>query len=94
MLANFLPPSILYIDNLSMSSFRFDVGCIVINFFVLSSIFQSFSLDHGPKYFTRGTAQVFIPLISAVEFGFESFLFLLIFFFYLCLFDGVRFQYP
>ena len=46
--------------------------CIVINFFVLSSICLSFSFVHfknGPKYLRREATQV----IFAAEFGFEKF---------------------
>ena len=53
----------------------------------------------GPEYLTRGTAQVFIPLIKFLLEGFiwSSFLVLLRYYFlnfvfYFYLFDGVSFQ--
>ena len=71
---------------------------------VLRSIFWSSSLAHfenGTEYLTRGgAAQVFIPLMRFLQYSlvFRCFLVLLgysflNFFFYIHLFDGVRFQY-
>ena len=52
--------------SLSRSSLGCNASCMVINFLVLWPICLSSSLVHlrkGPEYLTRGTAQVFIPLI-------------------------------
>ena len=96
----FLPPFLLHIvcqrnlwDTLSM----------IISFLVLWSICLSSSLVHfknGPEYLTRGTTQVFIPLIRCRPHSFVSrsfmvllgYYFIFIFFFHLLLFDGVSFQ--
>ena len=66
MLASPLPPSFLGTYRLSTSSQGCNALCIVISFLVLWSICLSKSLVHlrkGSEYLTRGTAQVFIPLI-------------------------------
>ena len=66
MLASALPPSFLDTYSLSMSSLECNALCMVISFLVLWSICLSSSLVHlrkGPEYLTRGTAQLFIPLI-------------------------------
>ena len=90
--------------SLSKSSLRCNALCIVISFLVLWSICLSSSLVHfreGPKYLTRGTAQIFIPLLRLLldSFVSRSCLFLLIysfffffFGFHLHLFDGVSLQ--
>ena len=65
MLASPVPPSFLYTYSLSTLSLRCNALCMVISFLVLWSIFLCSSLVHlrkGPKYLTRDTAQVFIPL--------------------------------
>ena len=67
MLASFLPLSFLYIYSVSTSSLGCNALCMVISVLVLWFICLSSSLVHfrkGPKYQTRSTAQVFIPLIS------------------------------
>ena len=73
MLASPLPPSFLGTCSLSKSSLGCNALCMVISFLVLWSVCLSSSLIHlrkGPEYLTRGTAQVFIPLI---RFLLESF---------------------
>ena len=57
----------------STSSLGCNTLCMVISFLVFWSICLSFCLVHlrkGPEYLTRGTAQVFIPLM---RFLLESF---------------------
>ena len=64
-----------YTNSLSTSSLGCNVLCMVISFQVLWSIFLSSSLVHlrkGPKYLTRDTAQVFIPLIRFLQESFVS----------------------
>ena len=66
MLASPLPPSFLDTYSLSASSLGCNALCIVISFLFLWSICLSSSRVHlrkGPEYLTRGTAQVFIPLM-------------------------------
>ena len=102
MLASPLPPSFLDTNSLSMSSLGCNALCMVISFLVLWSICLSLSSVHfrkGPEYLTRGTAQVFIPLIrflleSFVSSSFPSSpeIFFLNFIFNLHLFDGVSLQ--
>ena len=73
---------------------------MVIIFLVLWSVCSSLvHFKNGLKYLTKGTAQVFIPLINFLQYSFvtSSSLVLLkysFFLFYLHLFDGVSFQYP
>ena len=102
MLASPLPPFYLDTYSLSTSSLECNALCMVISFLILWSNILSSSLVHfknGPEYLTRGTAQVFIPLIRFLLHSFVSSSFLvllrysfLIFFFHLHLFDGVSFQ--
>ena len=102
MLVSLLPPSFLDTYSQSTSSLVCNALCMVISFLVFWSICFSPSLVHfknAPKYLTRDTAQVFIPLISFMFYSFFSSSFLvllrysfLIFFFHLHLFDGVSFQ--
>ena len=102
MLACPLPPSFLDTYSLSTLSPECNALCIIISFLVLWSICLSSSRVHlrkGPEYLTRGTAQVFIPLMRFLLLSFvsSSFLVLLrysfwIFFFHFCLFDGVSLQ--
>ena len=83
-----------------MSSFECRALCIVINFLVLRTIFQTSSLVHfkiGPEYLTKETAQAFILLM---KFLLQSLVlrncFVLLrysYFFFLHLLDGVCFQY-
>ena len=93
MLTNPLSP---FLDtyNLSTLSLGCKALCIVVSFLVLWSIYLSSSLVHlknNPEYLPRGTAQVFIPLMS---FKFpRSEKTSLNFFFHLRLFHGVHFQY-
>ena len=50
-----------------MSFLGCNTFCIIVNFLVLWSICLSSLLDqfkNGPKYLTRGTVRVFIPLMS------------------------------
>ena len=75
-----LPPSFLDTYSLSTPSLGCNAVCIVISFLVLWSICLSSSLVHlkkGLEYLTRGTAQVFIPLIffSARHFCLEDLFF-------------------
>ena len=73
MLASPLPPSFLDTYSLSTLSLGCNALCMVISFLVLWSICLSSSLVHlrkCPEYLTRGTAQVFIPLM---RFLLESF---------------------
>ena len=71
MLASPLPPSFLDTYSLSTSSLGCNALCMVISFLVLLSICSSLvHLRKGPEYLTRGTAQVFIPLM---RFLLESF---------------------
>ena len=97
MLASPLLPSFLDTYRRSTSSLGYNALCTVISFLVFWSIcFRSLvHFKNGPKYLTRGTVQLFIPLI---RFLLHSFLVLLgysffIFFFHLHLFDSVSFQY-
>ena len=101
MLASCFPPS--FLDTFSLStSLGCKALCIVMSFLVLLSICLSSSLVHfknGPMYLTRGTIQVFIPLIRFLlcslfrrVFSFSWGIFYNVFF-HLCLFDGVRSQY-
>ena len=81
MLAGPLPPSFLETYSLSTSSLGYNALCIVISFLVLWSICLSSSMVHlrkGPEYLTRGTAQVFIPLISVLLLSFVSSSFLVL----------------
>ena len=73
MLVSPLPPSFLDTYSLSMSSLGCNAFCMVISFLVLWSICLSSSLNHfknGPKYLTKGTSQVFIPLIRFLVYSF------------------------
>ena len=66
MLASPLPPSFIETYSLSTSSLVWNALCMVISFLALWSSCLSSSLVHlrkGPEYLTRGTAQVFIPLM-------------------------------
>ena len=75
MLASPLPPSFLDTYNLSTSSLGCNALCMVISFLVLWSICLSSSLVHlrkDPEYLTRGTAQVFIPLMRFLLENFVS----------------------
>ena len=75
LLASPLPPSLLDTYSLSTSSLGRNALCIVFSFlfcffgvffFVLCSFCLRSSLVHfknGPEYLTRGTDQIFIPLI-------------------------------
>ena len=72
--------------------------CIVINFLVLWFICLSSFLIHlknGTKYPTRGTTQLFIPLMRFLlqRLALRSFLIRLRYSFLSFLFDGVRLQY-
>ena len=78
--------------------------CIVMSFLVLLSICQNSSFVHFKncsEYLTRGTAQIFIPLMrflpcslfSSSFFRPPEVFFLLLFLFFLCVFDGVRLLY-
>ena len=81
MLASPLPPSVLETYSLSTSSLGCNALCIVISFLVLWSIYLSSSLVHlrkGPEYLTRGTAQVFMPLIRFLLLSFVSSSFLVL----------------
>ena len=81
MLASPLPPSFLETYSRSTSSLGCNALCIVISFLVLLSICLSSSLVHlimGPEYLTRGTAQVFIPLIWFLQLSFVSSSFLVL----------------
>ena len=80
-----------YKYSLSTSSLGFNALCMVIGFLVLWSICLSSSLVHfqkDPEYLTRGTALVFIPLISFrfVSFVSSSFLVLLRYYFLILFF--------
>ena len=75
MLASPLPTSFLDTYSRSTSSLRCYVLCMVISFLVLWSICLSSSLvplRKGPEYLTRGTAQLFIPLIRFLSESFVS----------------------
>ena len=66
MMTSPLPPSFLDTYSLSMSSLGCNAIFMVISFLVLRSICLSSSLVHvrkSPEYQTRGTAQVFIPIV-------------------------------
>ena len=81
MLASSLPPSFLGTYSLSTSSLGCNALWMVISFLVLWSICISSSLFHlrkGAEYLTRGTAQVFIPLISFLLLSFVSSSFLVL----------------
>ena len=81
MLASPLPPSFLDTYSQSTSSLGCNALCMVISFLVLWSICLSSSLVHfkkGPKYLTRGTAQVFIPLIRFLLHSFVTSSFLVL----------------
>ena len=81
MLANLLPPSFLGTNSLSTTSLGCNALCMVISFLILWSICLSSTLVHmrkGPEYLTRGTAQVFIPLIRFLLLGFVSISFLVL----------------
>ena len=81
MLASPLPLSFLDTYSLSTSSLGCNTLCMVISFFVLWSICLSSSLVHlrkGPEYLTRGTAQVFIPLMRFLLESFVSSSFLVL----------------
>ena len=95
--------AILNAGEFSSSFFSWHIALfIVMSFLVLCSTGWSSSLVHfknGPKYLTRGAAQVFIPLIRILLHSLvsSSFLVLLrysfLIFLHLHLFDSVRFQY-
>ena len=75
MLANPLSPSFLDTYSLSTPSLGCDALCMVISFLVLLSICLRSSLVHSKnasEYLTRGTAQVFIPLIRFLLHSFVS----------------------
>ena len=75
MLVRPLPPSFLDTHSLSISALGCKAWCIIINFLVLWSICLSSSLLHfknGPKFLTRGTAQVFILLMRILLQSFVS----------------------
>ena len=81
MLASPLPPSFLETYSLSTSSLGYNALCMVISFLVLWSICLSSCLVHlrkGPEYLTRGTAQVFIPLMRFLLESFVSSSFLVL----------------
>ena len=81
MLASPLPPSFLDTYSLSTSSLGCNALCIVISFLVLWSICLSSSRVHlkkGPEYLTRGTAQIFIPLMRFLLLSFVSSSFLVL----------------
>ena len=98
MLTNPILPAFLNTYSLSTSSLGCNALCMVVSFLVLWSICFSSSLVHFknvPKYLTRGTAQIFIPLIGFLLDSFVSSSFLVLlryFFFHLHLFDAVLFQ--
>ena len=75
MMASSLPPSFLDVYSLSTSSLGCNALCMVISFLVLWSTCLSSSLVHlrkSPEYLTRGTAQIFIPLIRLLLESFVS----------------------
>ena len=66
MLATPLRPPFLDTYSRSISSLRCKALCLAINFRVLCSLCQRFSIFHfknSPEYLTRETAKLFIPLI-------------------------------
>ena len=70
-----LPHSFLLTFNLSASYLEGKAFCIIINYLVLMSMFQSFSLVHfrkGSEYLTTETTRVFIPLIKFLQLSFIS----------------------
>ena len=77
MLVSPLPPSFLDTYSLSRSSLRCNALCMVISFLVLWSIYLV-HLRKGPEYLTKGTAQVFIPLIRFLLLSFVSSSFLVL----------------
>ena len=99
MLVSPLPLSFLDTYSLWTSFLRCNALCMVISFLVLWYIcLSSFLVDfmNGLEYLTRGTDQVFIPLIPFLPYSFVSNSFLvllrysfLIFFFHLHLFDSI-----
>ena len=81
MLASPLLLSFLETYSQSTSSLGCNALCIVISFLVLWSICLTSSLVHlrkGPEYLTRGTAQIFIPLIRFLLLSFVSSSFLVL----------------
>ena len=101
MLVSPFATSFFDIYSLSMSSLGCKALFMVISFLVLWLICLSSSLVHfknGLEYLTRGTAQVFIPLIRFLLHSFVSSTFLVLLrysffnFFFHHLFDGVSFQ--
>ena len=81
MLASPLPPSFPNKYSLSTLSLGCNALCMVISFLVLWSICLSSSLvllRKGPEYLTRGTAQVFIPLMRFLLESFVSSSFLVL----------------
>ena len=81
MQASPLPPSFLDTYCQSTSSQGCNALCIIISFLVLWSICLSSSrvyLRKGPEYLTRGTAQVFIPLMRFLLLSFVSSSFLVL----------------
>ena len=81
MLASPLPFSFLDTYSLSTLSLGYNALCIVISFIVLWSICLSSSLVHlrkGPENVTRGTAQIFIPLMRFLLESFVSSSFLVL----------------
>ena len=75
MLASLLPPPFLDIYSRLTSSLECSALFMLISFLILWSICLSSSLIHftkGPEYLTRGTAQVFIPLIRFLLDSFVS----------------------
>ena len=94
----YLPPS--FLEAYRRSSLGCKALCIITSFHFLLSICSSSSLIHfknASECITRGTAQVFIPLMRfllyiLVSISFLVFLFSF-YFLHFCLFDGVRFQF-
>ena len=95
------PPPFLDTYSLSTSSLGCKALCIVMSFLVLWSICWSslINFKNGSLYLTRGTAQLFIPLMIFLPYNLFSSSFLVLlrylkkFFFHLHLVDCVRFQY-
>ena len=75
-----LPPSFLTTYRHSTSSLECNALCMIISFLVLWSVCLSFLVyfKNGPEYLTRGTAQVFIPLIRFLFHSFVSSSFLVL----------------
>ena len=72
-LASPLSPCFLDTYSLSTSSLGYKALCIVMGFLILWSIYRNFSLvlfKNGPKYLTKVTAQVFIPLMRSLQCSF------------------------